>query len=1092
MPTITTNTYLDGGTSRTAGETWTINSSAVLTIRTDTRVHANAPSGLTGTLGNVTVNDGEIVIDARNIRWLPYDTGGGNVPGIGTTITQGAVSGYFLGVWSSLTAAPTASGSAMPASGFIKFREVTGGNFTAGALTSISGSATSTDVLGWLEAAFDLGSDITLGRLGKNTIKGGRFYVGVTDGTSGQQIQCPSSGSSNIRFPGLYIENTPSSNNTDTDYTMYMGINYAATGWSASAIGGPWGATDRRACYVKQLDNGVMQIGEDVNQSSTYASRSALSFSYASRYIDCTYTWANGYVSIYTGGTDSHLLDNGYKSLGFTFTTGDAIGNDGLFTAAILSPYHLSIPLAGSGSGGTVRVYLGIRAYSISTNHYLLEGENVRMSITSGTLPDGSYSIYAVYSSTEIYVEYPHYAALSGGGTLLNSLLITFTSHGLVVGKQVYLDFTSGGGVDGVYTVKAVASTSQYYVYMDHTTSISGDVTVKQTIGYVPPSGCRIWIPNVFIAEATTGARSVNTGVSVTALANRTSWFTTSAGSIDFEYASFLGCYLNFSSAYAVYLKRCLVLDVLNLTSIVSDFELDCVGVVNAGYGTPVMTLSSIKSYGIIKNSRLECGGSSKSYLSSSLYITYSNNIDIENTFINSICPIASRDTASCSIRMEWGTNFNFSDLYIGSGYLWMDACSDMIINGIDYIDLHSGLQNSSKSISSFAINYLCTDVLIDNFTIGLKGTVKGTHPYSGIIASSSSKNLVFRNLGTESSPIDLSGKLIGYSGYGPERLASIAKDCDTTIFKRIFVDGLRYNYVMPASLSRLVTFENVDLGWYIKTTTSKTPTQLYTYGTDSINKGIGVSKLYSTALSSVYGMHFVDIFTSNYYGQYILLMNEPTDATSQYFTVISGVAKFNSNGGCLLPTVGCNITIEDPYFRKGHTGFSEIAPTVAGGTMSNYDIDFQVDTGNGFGNLLDLSVNNLTSIEIDPSVGFRMRYNITTLANNSDYMSHIYVHTTTTSGARQNYYPLDVSRVVINSLISGSEVKAYKTSDNSILYIGSEYNNTVTFDTDYIGALKIEARKASSAPFYVPWITQITTVAGSTVNVTALQRLDQ
>ena len=46
MATITADTFLDGGTSRTAGEAWTINGGAKLTIRTDTRVHANAPASM--------------------------------------------------------------------------------------------------------------------------------------------------------------------------------------------------------------------------------------------------------------------------------------------------------------------------------------------------------------------------------------------------------------------------------------------------------------------------------------------------------------------------------------------------------------------------------------------------------------------------------------------------------------------------------------------------------------------------------------------------------------------------------------------------------------------------------------------------------------------------------------------------------------------------------------------------------------------------------------------------------------------------------------------------------------------------------------
>ena len=135
MATITTDTYLDGGVTRTAGEAWTINSGAKLTIRTDTRVHANAPASNTGSLGSVTINEGELIWDSRNIRWMPFDTGTGNVPAIGTTVSQGGVSGYLLGVWAAINTAQTAVGAAMPTSGFIKFREVTGGTFSAGALS---------------------------------------------------------------------------------------------------------------------------------------------------------------------------------------------------------------------------------------------------------------------------------------------------------------------------------------------------------------------------------------------------------------------------------------------------------------------------------------------------------------------------------------------------------------------------------------------------------------------------------------------------------------------------------------------------------------------------------------------------------------------------------------------------------------------------------------------------------------------------------------------------------------------------------------------------------------------------------------------
>ncbi|MDZ7906175.1 MAG: hypothetical protein U5N55_10680 [Cypionkella sp.] len=164
MATITTNTFLDGGVARTAGEAWICNGGR-LTIRTDSRWHANAPASMTGSLGSVAISatlGGGYTIDGRNVRWMAYSGGSGSVPAIGTTITQGGVSGYLLGVWASLTSAPTAVGAAVPGSGFLKFREVTGGPYAAGALTGIGATASGPDVVGWIEVVHDQAAAITV------------------------------------------------------------------------------------------------------------------------------------------------------------------------------------------------------------------------------------------------------------------------------------------------------------------------------------------------------------------------------------------------------------------------------------------------------------------------------------------------------------------------------------------------------------------------------------------------------------------------------------------------------------------------------------------------------------------------------------------------------------------------------------------------------------------------------------------------------------------------------------------------------------------------------------------------------------------
>lgn len=264
MATITTDTFLDDGTARTAGETWTING-PVFTVRTDTRWHAGSPASMTGTLGQVSISSslgGKFRIDGRNVRWMPFNSGSGTVPAIGTTITQGGVSGYLLGVWADYTSAPTAVGAAMPATGYIKFREVTGGTFAAGALSGISANATSPDVVGWIEVVADQGVNLAISgsALAKTEIFGAWFSLGTTTGVAGQVIQLPTNGggSATPAF-GVQIETSPGSG----VFEWYNGITENATYFATNTL-----ATDVRAKFVRSSTNGTMVIGKDTSNNN--------------------------------------------------------------------------------------------------------------------------------------------------------------------------------------------------------------------------------------------------------------------------------------------------------------------------------------------------------------------------------------------------------------------------------------------------------------------------------------------------------------------------------------------------------------------------------------------------------------------------------------------------------------------------------------------------------------------------------------------------------------------------------------------------------------------------------------------------------
>jgi hypothetical protein len=242
--------------TRTGADTYTIDTGAVLTVDGDTRYGPNT-TATTGSPASFTISStsgGKLLFDASNVRLIPYNTGAGNVPAAGTTISQGGVSGSLLGVWSAINAAPTAAGAAMPATGFIKVRQVTGGAYAAGALTGISASATGADIAGWIEICADELGTLTIPRLGEWEARGTWFDLGNTSGSRGQVLNLPTSGGAAFWLPGVWIETAASSG----VFEFWPALNVlTGGGWTTANQG-----TDARSRFV-QILAGQVRIGSD-------------------------------------------------------------------------------------------------------------------------------------------------------------------------------------------------------------------------------------------------------------------------------------------------------------------------------------------------------------------------------------------------------------------------------------------------------------------------------------------------------------------------------------------------------------------------------------------------------------------------------------------------------------------------------------------------------------------------------------------------------------------------------------------------------------------------------------------------------------
>jgi hypothetical protein len=1059
MATITTPTYLDGGTARTAGETMTINgASASLTTRTDTRIHANAPASMTGSIGSRTITEGEIIWDGQNIRQVDFNSGTGNVPAIGTSVTQGGVSGYLLGVWASKTVAPTVVGAAMPVSGFIKFREVTGGAFASGALTGIGASATGADVLSWMEIAADAAANFTIPRLGKHTSRGGRFYLGTTDGTVGQQFQIPTNGSTVQFAPGAFVENSSGSADTDDDYTAWPALNGSTNGWAHQHIGEAFGDTDKRQQFLKAIAGGILQMGEAYEQASTYVSLAAQASTYAGISQACSYTWVDNKVTCYISA--GHFLETGQQT-GLDFTSGGATAYDGIYTVTVISPYHFTVDLTGSGTAGNVTSRPGVTI--TFTSHLQNIGEMVDCNFTSGTGVDGMYDIYIVGSANVYTIKYPSVVAITSGNvSVLHSLTITFTGHDLAVGNKVYLDFTSGAGVDGQYTIKTVVDANNYRINFAHSTVIaSSNVTMKRTIGHIAPTGCKVWIPNVILAEVATAARATNTAPNAT-LATRPEWTTTSAGAIDLEYLYCTSGYFTFAQAYSLKLRNCFVFDTVVISE--SATAIDVEGLAVGMYGaldTYTLSMSSNFAGGLVKRGRFERGnvpGSSDH----AIYIGYCKDITLDDVQ-SGIIQYARTSGYACSISNSDNVtlsncrNINNSTVAVSS---------KVTVTDLDHCDRYNGRTNITSAYGVISISAGCYDCVVDGITFGFNGTVSDCHPATYIVTAIAASNVKFRNIGTYDAPLSAGGW--APNAYGCPYVFGTSGNNRDIKLQRCFLDKCRTAPYAFTNSDKGMLYEQVMAGMYAYSTKA-----ILSISHAVLNATIrGCQEVNSTTgQASVYGTHFIDFFMSTNYGRLLLCFNESTTETTSQFTMASGTAKFNSSGGLLMATVGNQCIWEMPYFAKGHTGFVNTAAIMNGGTIGNYSLEFQADTGAGYsGSWSTLDGTNLSALTVNPTVGFKLKIRITTTTANTTAITYLQMDTTTTAAAQSaDLYPLDVITTTLTGLVAGSDVVVLSHGTETILAT-VEDNSTTSWSFTYGAAEAVDI--AIYKPEYFPLTT--------------------
>ncbi len=601
-------------------------------------------------------------------------------------------------------------------------------------------------------------------------------------------------------------------------------------------------------------------------------------------------------------------------------------------------------------------------------------------------------------------------------------------------------------------------------------------------IGFLPPAGRQIRIGNVFGRQCTAAARAANVIPSATAT-TRPDFVTTSAGAIDME-RFVTDWYLNFAQPFSVRVRNFATFEYLTMSEVASPIDIydGGIGLSQAMAALPFDVLSCFAGGTVTKMFALRQASGAAGHvcqINASSGITLSRVEAGVATFARTNTAYAFNIVSSSGIILNNCKQFNAAIMFATS-----DNCS---VTNLDHSDRFVGATNTTTPIYAINTSAKASKITVNGLTFGLGGTIANCHPNSGLIFCALSSDIKFRNVGTRSA--------ISAGGLNPPLFVFVSGGNN----QRIKIQRV---YLQPTGTGAISTL-NSDKGNVYEHVYGDFADAMQTADLNGKFKNCAATPGI-TGQASVYGTMFYDAFVSDTVGRVLLAMNEKTTETAAYQTIIAGTPQFTSAGNLVLNDVSDEVHWEMDYFVLGCTALANVVPTVtgtnvtfsAGSRWGNHDLFYQIDKGAGFGGTwIAFNQTNLAlETGINPAVGFKIKFRaVCAIAATTNLLTFVRFDTVTTLASQSaNLYPLDTAAVSVSGLVSGSRVKASKVSDGAILFNGAESGGAISFQTDFVGAINLEARKASAAPFYQPWVTQVTTVADQTATATALQVLDQ
>ena len=1094
--TITTAVNYDSATisGLLDGESITINGGA-LTIDADTRW--NQQNAVFGIVGLSSTLGGSVLIDGSQVWEVPFASSSGNVPtqaALGSNAVTGGTSGAtgeLTRVWAAGSFDPATAGGAMPAAGYIKLRSKTG-NFQAGETITLPGGATIVATNAGKRGAIqvvartigDTSRSMVVPRLASCIVNGDWYELGTTNGADNQTFTLP------VReeLGGIQIETAPGSG-------VYE--------WYSNA-GDTW--------------NGHFYINENLTITNGTLTRGAVSA--------FPYPAAERLRETAVAGVHSAAFALGGYTTSFP--------SGAMKVSARLKQdtrRYVVVQFATNGSADRYGVLVDLAAGTIIATPTVGSPTGTSSSITS--LGGGLYEVQVTINHTG--------AGQTGQVTVATSDSATPTyTNGLPT-------FT-GNAAEGVYiALSRVEMATFSFIPTDVRGKFCGVDPIAGTVqlalrgannsGFKPPSGCKVRIPNVFLSTVTPADHFAPMIISQ----NTRYYFQAGVSGGP----TIKGAVMNwFNTGTAIFSDSCTTQSVQS--TVVTSIANVCIGIGLSFSSGNALNITGGFS-GSITDSRFVRRQSSV------LGVTTSTNLAFQRCRFDVIANffgISQRTSASQITTASLGvSNFVFEDCESLNGVITVPAgFSNGAFKNLKYADVMTG---GTPAIGSQAINSQGTNMSLDGFSAF--GGLANIHPYSAIVTVSGYYfDLSVANIGTPTAPYDCGSVnpmgLVINGGSGSNttlrriytvnnRTGIVGFTTGAPLFEMFDVWGTGSQFIDlngPSITSRGGRYSNLRRGFsacsgthwddaYNSTTTGRI--------TVMANEPTAVS---ASQLSATFGTG------AGYTGSGTIVLPNLTDElvwTSPYR--FYGHTAFGGGGSCGGTEVQ-NLIWE--YKIDTGSGFGGtwtfLANTVrtAGGspadgattvTMnssdraaltrqpqigdyvqhSNFRLPQNTTITNIVGDVITVSSPFVSSIlgpngtisfspvnvAVSPTNGYLLQIRCRAIVAAAGTLTSGFSAGIQTNATDQQIpHPLPGSLVNITNLVPQSRVKVTRVDTGALLQQASCGAGTIlNFGFQYTGSVVIEARNASAATAYKPWLTQVFISSVLPTSVVALQEID-